>query len=255
MFTSKNGLTILIVDDEVELAEIMSEVLQSEGYTTFAVNNLADAIEAIHTKKPNAIISDLRLPDGSGASLRTELKRLGIQHLPLIFVTGYISGLEFKELSSDEMILHKPVNFKVLQYLLEKIYRDFIRNSNPYVQPMSAQSYQETEIKVMASSKDRDSKAITAKIINTDEDEISIDISPEQFNMDETIVLDIQTVNFAEDVQLSLVGCVFRREAASTNAELLTLKLAESSKSNLDLLNTLLARQQAYVVDYLKTSL
>jgi DNA-binding response OmpR family regulator len=57
---------VLIVDDDAELSGMVCELLAREGWGTHAVLTLGDGDRALRTHKPDAVLLDLMLPDGSG---------------------------------------------------------------------------------------------------------------------------------------------------------------------------------------------
>jgi len=88
-------VTILVVDDEKSLLEMMCEALQNEGYTVKSADNGKDAMELIRKRRFDAVISDIRMPGIDGA----ELYRFIFQHDPdlaskILFVTGDVLGRE-----------------------------------------------------------------------------------------------------------------------------------------------------------------
>lgn len=68
--------TVLIVDDEVQLARHIERLLQSEGYQTVSVHDGASARRTISEFFPDVALVDLRLPDVDGTTLMTELRAL-----------------------------------------------------------------------------------------------------------------------------------------------------------------------------------
>lgn len=79
-------MRVLIVDDDPELAELVSTALVREGYFTATANSLAKA-RAEPLADWDIVILDLGLPDGSGISLCRELRESG-QELPVLLLTA-----------------------------------------------------------------------------------------------------------------------------------------------------------------------
>ena len=61
----KDKKTILIVDDEKPIVEILVYNLQKEGYNTLEANDGLTAVEIATTKKPDLILLDIMLPKRS----------------------------------------------------------------------------------------------------------------------------------------------------------------------------------------------
>jgi DNA-binding response OmpR family regulator len=76
-------MRILLVEDEHSIRVALSRGLGRHGHQVEAVASLAEARERAGTIRPEALVSDLKLPDGSGLDLAEELG------LPFILMTGY----------------------------------------------------------------------------------------------------------------------------------------------------------------------
>lgn len=115
-FRSKMGMPrVLIVDDEVQLAEIYRAVLQSAGAKVEVAYDAADAVDLIKEFKPDIILSDIRMPEVRGDELLVALSSYD-PDLPVILVTG----LERSKISIPKdsanlfHLLHKPVDYDQL---------------------------------------------------------------------------------------------------------------------------------------------
>lgn len=79
--------TILVVEDNTELATFVSELLQDAYYTVFVAETGAKAMQKMETTKPDLILLDLNLPDVSGKSILTQIKDL-YPELPVLILTA-----------------------------------------------------------------------------------------------------------------------------------------------------------------------
>lgn len=95
--------TILVVDDEIDLCEILQFDLEDAGFRTFAANHGNEALEVIEREPVDLVISDIRMPGGDGVTLLDELRKRDFQHPPVIFVSG------FADISVEEAY-HRGVN-------------------------------------------------------------------------------------------------------------------------------------------------
>ena len=80
---------VVIVEDEVQLATLISNHLQESGMETQVCNRAAHALKFLQKNFANLLLLDITLPDQSGFSLLQELKSPGIT-VPTIFLTGNI---------------------------------------------------------------------------------------------------------------------------------------------------------------------
>jgi len=112
---------LLIVEDDVDIAENLSALLEDEGYSVCHVSDMKSALNKLHTENMDLVLLDIALPDGNGYSICTAVKRS--TNAPIIFLTAMtdeasiITGFQ---LGADDYIT-KP--FKPM----ELIYR--VRNA------------------------------------------------------------------------------------------------------------------------------
>jgi two-component system response regulator AtoC len=80
--------TILIVDDDRRILELLASALEDSGYQTRTAESLAAARAAIAHEEPDAVLLDIRLKDGDGLTLLAELRR-EYTRVPVIMATAY----------------------------------------------------------------------------------------------------------------------------------------------------------------------
>ena len=106
--------TILIVDDEKPIVEILVYNLQKEGYNTLEANDGLTAVEIATTKKPDLILLDINIPYINGEKLLQDLRKTS--NIPVIMVTSRNSEID-EALSisygADDYIT-KPYNPNIL---------------------------------------------------------------------------------------------------------------------------------------------
>ena len=81
-------IKILIVDDEVNMLESLSEVLRNKGYLVATARNGLEALERLKEKYFNVAIADLKMPEMGGMELLEVMKERYPQ-TPLVMLTGY----------------------------------------------------------------------------------------------------------------------------------------------------------------------
>ncbi|HEY1898976.1 MAG TPA: sigma-54 dependent transcriptional regulator [Steroidobacteraceae bacterium] len=77
----------LIVDDDPDVVGWLQEVVRLEGFTSSSARTLKGAREQLSSRRPDVVLTDLRLPDGEGIELARELPLCDAPEL--IVVTGY----------------------------------------------------------------------------------------------------------------------------------------------------------------------
>ncbi len=79
---------ILVVEDDLNLAEMLSTYFRAEGYSVVAVSWGEDAIDAVEKTTPDLITLDIHLPDIDGYEVCRRIRRIRrAEHVPVIFLT------------------------------------------------------------------------------------------------------------------------------------------------------------------------
>jgi two-component system OmpR family response regulator len=118
---------ILVVDDELFLADLVASALRYAGFASTTAGDCAEAAAAVASDRPDLIILDVLLPDGSGIDLCRRLREQGVL-APVIFLTARrtvadkIEGLSVggddyltKPFSLDELIARARAILRRLQ--------------------------------------------------------------------------------------------------------------------------------------------
>jgi two-component system chemotaxis response regulator CheY len=106
---------ILVVDDQVELAENIAEVLQGLGFETEVAASAETGLERIRQGGITALITDFRLPGRSGADLIGEIRRAG-ESIPALVMSAYTDDqtIDESQAAGAWLFLPKPVPLPVL---------------------------------------------------------------------------------------------------------------------------------------------
>lgn len=83
---------ILIVDDEKEIADLVSLYLQNEDFAVFKCNTVAEAREVIEREKLDLAILDVMLPDGNGFELCHMIRQK--HNFPVIMLTAKVEATD-----------------------------------------------------------------------------------------------------------------------------------------------------------------
>lgn len=117
-------LRLLIVDDHVDLAENLAEILIDAGYEADIAETAEQALERLSGTEYQGVITDFRLPGRSGVDLLVELRRAGHQ-LPVVMVSAFADGdvvARAEQVGALE-VLPKPVDFDRLFTLVAEFER------------------------------------------------------------------------------------------------------------------------------------
>lgn len=119
----------MIVDDEPELRDAMAHSFKKKGFNVLQASNGNEAFAIIQKKKIDLVLSDVRMPGGSGQDLLRQIKSINPKTPVLIFVTGYAElGLEEAYGMGAEAVFSKPFRFNDLFSAVTRILES---NTNP----------------------------------------------------------------------------------------------------------------------------
>ena len=110
--------SILIVEDEVDLREMLSESLEQSGYTIYSTGTVGEARRLLEQHGPDLVLLDWMLPDTTGLNWLRQIRRIDrFRSLPVIMLTARgevsdrVAGLDG---GADDYIV-KPFSLKELQ--------------------------------------------------------------------------------------------------------------------------------------------
>lgn len=111
----KKNLTLLIVDDDDDLRDLIASIFSIEGFKTLTANSGSSAIQSIKANKVDLVITDMRMPKGDGLYLIEHIRNRDPKFPIVIVVTGYsdISENEFLEKGAAK-VFAKPFDRKLL---------------------------------------------------------------------------------------------------------------------------------------------
>jgi DNA-binding NtrC family response regulator len=106
---------ILIVDDHIDLAENVAEILEGAGYDTVVADSAEAALVRLEQQDVAALITDYRLPGRSGAELIGELRRRGLR-IPAVVMSAFTDErtIEQARRAGALEVLAKPLNLEKL---------------------------------------------------------------------------------------------------------------------------------------------
>ena len=113
---------ILIVDDEIGIRDLLSEILQDEGYTVALAENAEEARQLRHQTRPAMVLLDIWMPDCDGITLLKEWAKNGQLNMPVVMMSGHASidtAVEATKIGALDF-LEKPI---ALQKLLSTVDR------------------------------------------------------------------------------------------------------------------------------------
>ena len=84
----KDGQTVFIIDDDEDVRDSLTELLESMSLQTRTYNNALDFLKEFNIDSSGCVLADVRMPGMSGIELQNKLNELGAA-LPIIIMTGH----------------------------------------------------------------------------------------------------------------------------------------------------------------------
>ena len=112
---------VLVVDDDANTREALLALAQAEGFTTAGAGSVEEARIQLVRQRPDVVLMDLRLPDGSGIELFEDLEDPA--SIETILITGHASietAVEALRLGASDY-LTKPINLQRLKSVLSRV--------------------------------------------------------------------------------------------------------------------------------------
>lgn len=98
---------ILLVDDEAEIRELLSQFLQRNGYEVSHVGTAIEALARVKAAAPDLVISDLQLEHSDGMEMIARIKEIS-PDTPVLLLTSLLF---------DEKVVAETLSKKVSAYL------------------------------------------------------------------------------------------------------------------------------------------
>jgi len=119
---------ILVVDDEMGIRELLSEILGDEGHVVQLAENAQQARQARQDARPDLVLLDIWMPDTDGVTLLKEWQRDGLLTMPVIMMSGHATidtAVEATRIGALNF-LEKPI---ALQKLLKAVQQGLTRTA------------------------------------------------------------------------------------------------------------------------------
>lgn len=125
--------SILVVDDEMGIRELLNEILTDEGHTVYAAESAAQARTIREQMRPDLVLLDIWMPDVDGITLLKEWSKSGQLTMPVVMMSGHATidtAVEATRIGALNF-LEKPI---ALQKLLKTVNKA-LESSPKFVEP------------------------------------------------------------------------------------------------------------------------
>jgi|GEM_PF-3631025 len=111
---------ILLLEDEPAVRRLTRRILEDHGYTVEAAGSVTEARDLYGRRKFAMLLSDIRLPDGNGASFAEELRMTNAE-LRIVLISGFAEGDAMAIIERNRFrLLHKPFGAEALARLVRE---------------------------------------------------------------------------------------------------------------------------------------
>lgn len=119
-----NPLQILVVEDHADTARLMQKMLSVYGYDVQTAGSVASAVEIAARTKPDLLIADIGLPDGTGLDLMRQLTAAN-RKIPGIVLSGFGMDEDVNQSLEAGFAEHlsKPIDIEQLDAAIRRLAR------------------------------------------------------------------------------------------------------------------------------------
>lgn len=114
--TTPEDIRIVVVDDDVDAAEVLKDLLELDGYQVWVAHDASQALRLVAKHQPDGVLLDLGLPDMDGLEVAKRLRAQEGAKLVMVAVTG--RGSEEDRMAADaagiDYVLVKPLDTRLL---------------------------------------------------------------------------------------------------------------------------------------------
>lgn len=167
---SSSAESILVVEDEKDVRELLAENLRREGYQVGTARSGRDALAAVRRKRPDLVLLDLMLPDMDGIEVCKQLKyNAETRRIPVVMLTAKVeeSDVVLGLGVGAEDYIEKPFRMRELVARVKTA----LRRLNPLVEQSEARRAEFGPILV---DLDRHEVRIAGKSVKTTPTEIKV---------------------------------------------------------------------------------
>ena len=124
---------ILVVDDEMGIRELLSEILTDEGHSVTLAENAAAARQARSERRPDLVLLDIWMPDTDGIALLKEWSAANLLTMPVVMMSGHgtiDSAVEATRVGAVDF-LEKPIALQKLLQTVKKALKHEVASAKP----------------------------------------------------------------------------------------------------------------------------
>ncbi len=248
--------SLLIIDDEPDLLDVMKALLEEHGFSVMTAISVQEACRKIYSKKIDLIISDFKMPQGGGTAILNYLNKTPEQKTPIIFVSGHLQPNDQAILKQGALaVLTKPVPedrlIAVVDNLLKMNPPEEVFNEKDFT-ILDPKDFDSVEVKITIQfSAGQNSGRIDANLLQIDRPNIILDVKKTDCKVGDTVDVEVITKNQDALVKDAFKGKVTEIEELDPNSSMLTIQAETQAVKELLKIEKMMAARQEEIMQYL----
>lgn len=124
---------VLIIDDDIDSAEVLADIMQAAGHEVRIGYNGQEGLELAAQRKPDLALLDVEMPLLGGPELAYQmlLHNMGLEHVPVVFLSGVANLREVAAAVGTPYFLSKPYTYAQVVALTARALAERIAPSHP----------------------------------------------------------------------------------------------------------------------------
>ena len=114
--------SVIIIDDDIDSAEVLGSIVERLGHEVRIAYDGQDGLRLAKEAPPNLALLDVEMPvlDGPGMAYEMFLFDMGLEHVPVVFLSGVPNLQEVAARIGTPYFLSKPYGYKQVVALVER---------------------------------------------------------------------------------------------------------------------------------------
>ncbi len=114
---------LLIIDDDIDVAEVLGEMMSAEGHQVRVGYNGADGLRLVHERVPDLALLDVEMPvlGGPGMAYQMYIRDHGLEKIPVVLLSGVVNLGEVAAQVGTPYFLAKPCRYTPLLELVRRV--------------------------------------------------------------------------------------------------------------------------------------
>jgi FixJ family two-component response regulator len=107
---------VLIIDDDLDGADALAEIMRAEGHAARVGYNGQDGLRLARERIPDVALLDVEMPllDGPGMAYEMFLRNMGLERVPVVFISGVANLRDVATSAGTPYFLGKPYRYEAI---------------------------------------------------------------------------------------------------------------------------------------------